>query len=145
METLAPPLELLLQVKKSIEQGLPIKKGIQKYLELSKGSFPADLMRWLSLLQQGQSTESLKNSIPSLHRRILLNVLERGLCGEAIYQHLCQLEVEFLEASTGEIDKYIGRLPFLMLIPMLLIQFPALLFLLFGPLLQNLFHSFARQ
>lgn len=79
--------------------------------------------------------------LSSLYRRSLLQILERGLRGEAVYSVLLQLETELVEACQEEISNKVARLPFILLIPLLLFQFPAFLMLLFGPLLQNFFHS----
>jgi hypothetical protein len=141
MECVAPPLALLLAVKRSLEKGQPTKSGILNYLKKEAGDFPQFVSKWLAHLQQGQSTHELLRQNISLHRRVLLQLLERGLRGESIYNPLCQLEVEIIEACEHELSQKLARLPLLLLIPLLLFQFPAFLLLLFGPLLQNFFHS----
>jgi hypothetical protein len=142
MEIIAPPLKLLLVMRRSLEKNQSVRQGLQNYLAQEKGDFSIFVSRWYSLLQQGQSVRDFLNELPSLHRRILLQVLERGLRGEAVYATLCQLENEMIEAAQDEIGIKLARLPMLLLIPLLFFQFPAILMLLFGPLLQNFFHSF---
>lgn len=141
MESVAPPLLLLLAVKRVIEKGEPVKSGILNYVRKERGDFPALVTRWLSILQQGQDPRPLVISVKSLYRQTLLDVLERGLRGEAIYALLNQMEEEIISACEEEISSRIARLPFFMMIPLLLFQFPAFLVLLFGPLLKNFFHS----
>lgn len=145
MEGLAPPLELLMSVKRAIEKGLSVKVGIVDYLKRSNGEFAVVVTRWFGLLQQGQDPQACRQVLSSIHRRTLLLVLERGLRGEPIYSMLLQLEEEMIEACHEEITNKIAKLPFLLLIPLLLFQFPAFLLLLFGPLLQNFFPSFGGQ
>ncbi|WP_413582960.1 hypothetical protein [Bdellovibrio sp. HCB288] len=141
MEGVAPPLALLLCVKRALEKGQPTKVGVMNYLKRHQGDFPSLVGRWLALLQQGKVTHGLINQSLSPHRQVLLQLLERGIRGEAIYNVIVSLEEEMLEACEDDIRTKLTRLPFLLLIPLLLFQFPAFLLLLFGPLLQNFFHS----
>lgn len=141
MESIAPPLVLLAAVKRAMEKGQPVRQGIQGYLKTNEGDFAKMVTRWWALLQQGQETIFLLRELQSLHRQVLLQLLERGLAGESIYNALLQLESELIEACQDELANKIARLPFLLLVPLLLFQFPAFLLLLFGPLLQNFFHS----
>jgi hypothetical protein len=142
MESVAPPLALLLCVKRAIEKGQPVRVGILLYLKRFEGEFPEFLMRWMAYIQQGKDPQDILGTLTSMHRRILIQLLERGLRGEAIYPSLIQLESEIIEACQDELGTKLARLPFILLIPLLLFQFPAFLMLLFGPLLQNFFHSF---
>ncbi|MEN0059151.1 MAG: hypothetical protein AAGB31_09985, partial [Bdellovibrio sp.] len=54
---------------------------------------------------------------------------------------LNRLEEEIIEACREEMAERLAQLPFILLVPLLLFQFPAFLLLLFGPLLNNFFHS----
>lgn len=145
MESIAPPLALLMCVKRSIEKGYSVKMGVLQYIKVFDDEFAVVVTRWLGLLQQGQEPHVVLRAVSSIHRRTLLHVLERGLRGEAIHTVLLQLEGEMIEACHDEITNKIAKLPFIMLVPLLLFQFPAFLLLLFGPLLQNFFPSFGGQ
>ncbi len=145
MDGLAPPLVLLDCVKRSIEKGQSVKVGILAYLKKSNHGFSVVVTQWLGLLQQGKDTAPLIQTIGSIHRRTLLHVLERGLRGESVYNVLIQLEEELIEACHEEINKRLAMLPLIMLVPLLLFQFPAFLILLFAPLMQNFFHSLGSQ
>ncbi len=142
MEGLAPPLELLLSVKQAVEQGNSVKKGIQSYLIGEKNEFKEVVLQFLSLHEQGKSADHLLLQISSMHRRALLNLLTKSLNGFPIYSALLELESELIQACEEEIQQKIAKLPFLLMIPLLLLLFPSFLLLLFGPLLHNLFHSF---
>ncbi len=142
MENIAPPLKLLLSVKRQIEKNQPVRIGVLLYLQTETSDFSVSVAQWYSLFQQGKSTHTVLKLMTSMYRRVLLQVLERGLRGESVYQLLCQLENEITEACHDEISNKLAKLPFILLIPLLLMQFPAILMLLFGPLLQNFFHSF---
>lgn len=145
MESVAPPLKLIGAVKRSIEKGETIRLGILSYIKCSDDDFVPHVTTWMALLQQGQDPNLSLKTLQSLHRKTLLQVLERGLRGESIYNILLQLEEETIEACQDEISDKLARLPFILIIPLLLFQFPAFLLLLFGPLLQNFFHSFGGQ
>lgn len=141
MEGLAPPLELLLSVKQAVEQGNSVKKGMQAYLQGEKNDFKEVVLQFLSLHEQGKCVDDLLQRINSMHRRALLNLLTKSLAGFPIYGALLELEAELVVVCEEEIQQKIAKLPFLLMIPLLLLLFPSFLLLLFGPLLHNLFHS----
>jgi hypothetical protein len=141
MEYIAPPLQLIAHVKRSIETGQSARNGVLNYVRTERSKFAKDVSKWLGHLDQGLPTASLLCRQRSQYRRSLLELLERGFRGESIYVYLCQLEQETIEACQDEINRKLAKLPFLLLGPLLLLQFPAFLMLLFGPLLDNFFHS----
>ena len=139
MENLAPPLEFVLHLRFSLEKGESLKASITSFIEKSDVRCPWAhvLSQYLAFKQMGKPTAPLLLNIKSLYRRSLIEVLEAGFRGEAIYPIVCQIEEELVEASQNELAKYISTLPFKALIPLLLFQFPAFLLLLLGPLLLN--------
>lgn len=145
MDSIAPPLSLLLEVKKAIEQQKSSKQGILKYLQLNQGSFPFEVRTWLSQFERGTSRVETVSKINSPYRRQLLFILERGLKGESIYGHLCNLEIEISNACQRELATHLQRLPFKMLIPLLFFLFPAYLIALFGPLLIQFLNQLSGQ
>lgn len=145
MEGLAPPLELLIAVRRAIEEGQSIKQGISRYIQSSEDEFSLFVTRWLNQVGQGRDVKDLLQVLSSPYRRALLLTLHRGLMGEPIYPILCLMEQELIEACYEEINQNIAKLPFYLMVPLLLFQFPAFLLLLFGPIIQNFFTSFAGQ
>jgi hypothetical protein len=141
MEYIAPPLQLIAEVKRAIESGASVRKGILSYIQFSRTEFSKDVSKWISWHDQGLESQIIVQKQGSQYRRGLLELLERGIRGETIYPHLIQLEIETIEACEDEITQKVTKLPFLLLVPLLLMQFPAFLLLLFGPLLENFFHS----
>lgn len=142
MDHIAPPLQLIAHVKRSIETGHSVRGGLLGFVREERSSFAKDVSKWLANLDQGLPTTVILSSQRSQYRRALLELLERGMRGESIYVYLCQLEQETIEACQDEINRKLAKLPFMLLCPLLLMQFPAFLMLLFGPLLDNFFHSF---
>lgn len=141
MDHIAPSLLLITHVKRSIEVGSSARTGVLSFVRVERSGFAKDVSKWISLCDQGLETTQMLRKQRSQYRRSLLELLERGLRGESIYVYLCQLEQETIEACDDEISRKLSKLPFLLLGPLLLMQFPAFLLLLFGPLLQNFFHS----
>ena len=141
MDHIAPPLQLIAHVKRAIETGSSTRMGVLGFVRAERSGFAKDVSKWLAHLDQGVETSVLLQKQSSQYRRSLLELLERGIRGESIYVYLCQLEQETIEACQDEIHRKLTKLPFLLLGPLLLMQFPAFLMLLFGPLLDNFFHS----
>ncbi len=137
MENIAPPLELLMEVRFGLEKGLSLRKTLQGYVEAQ----PADPWRqqlalWLKFLEMGRPPNEILASMTFI-RRQCLEILEMGLRGEPIHQQICGLEEEVYEAAKLEIDEFVAVLPIKSLIPLLLFQFPAFMALLIGPFLTS--------
>jgi hypothetical protein len=141
MENMNPALSLLIFVRRSLERGQSVKTGILEFIRADRNSFSEDVSTWFSLWQQGLPTAAILQKQESSYRRILLQTLERGLQGESIYSYLQSFEEEFIEACEASLSQSLGRLPFILLIPLLLFQLPAFLALLFGPLLSQFFQA----
>lgn len=137
MESMNPALSLLLTVKRHLERGQSVKMGVMEYLRTEQTSFRDDVATWFNLWQQGLSTEVILKKQTSMYRNILLQTLERGLKGEPIYNFLVELESEVIKACEHALSQSLGRLPFLLLAPLLLFQLPAFMILLFGPILSR--------
>lgn len=135
MENLAPPLELLMDVRFGLEKGMSLKKTLLAYIEVApQDPWRQQLRLWLQFLELGRPTFEILNNMTFV-RRQCLEVLEMGLRGEPIYQQVCNLEEEVFETTKLEIEEFIAILPMKSLIPLLFFQFPAFLALLLGPFL----------
>ncbi len=135
METLAPPVELLMEVRFGIEKGQSLRKTLQAYAQGPDQSTWRQTVRlWLNLLEMGRpSSEVLKELSPA--RRQVLELMEMGLKGEPIFPQVCALEEELFETMKMEIEEFVATLPLKTLLPLLFCQFPAFLILLLGPFL----------
>jgi hypothetical protein len=141
MEGLAPPFQLLIHVRRQIERGLSLKGGIISYLKTTEDDFSPKVSYWLSLVEKKEATGPFLNQIESVYRKELLRILERGLAGAPILHILRLFEEEVILACENEIQNKLTDLPYLAMIPLLLLQFPAFLLLLLGPLLIQLLDS----
>ncbi len=137
MESMNPALLLLLTVKRHLERGQSVKIGIVEYLRTEETPFRDQVATWFNLWQQGLTTEPILRKQTSIYRNILLQTLERGLRGESICSFLVELETEIIKACEHALSQSLGRLPFILMVPLLLFQLPAFMILLFGPILSR--------
>ncbi|MBX2995487.1 MAG: hypothetical protein KF681_11720 [Bdellovibrionaceae bacterium] len=135
MENMTPSMRLLQTVRYSMEGGESVRMGLVAYLRLEPDSLSETVRQWLHLFERGASTEMFLQSLESPARRNLLLLLEKGLLGEPILQNLTLLGDELQEQGFAEIELFLARLPFRMMLPLLFLLFPAFLLLLLGPLL----------
>jgi len=143
MESLAPPLEVLLQLRLNMENGASFRESLRRLLrERQQDDFVVFLAEWVVRKSHARPTKTMISRLGSSHRRALVDLFERGWDGEPILEPLQELESEIRDASMLELDQFIAALPFRAMLPVLLLQFPAYLLLLLGPLLLDLIHSF---
>ena len=141
MEDLAPPLILILYIKRSMESGKSVNEGLRNYLHEVKDEFSPVVLQWFGAVEKESDYEELLMGIKSQYRKALLRLLFRGLKRESIYNALLNLEQETIQACQLEIDEKLTKLPYVLMIPVLFFQFPALLLLILGPLIQNFIES----
>ncbi len=137
MDSLAPPLRALLNIKLKIQSGTSTRESIKEYVkETLDCSFAQDLGLWLFQIE----SESSDPPKPFTHpfRKMLVEVLAQGLEGDQILKSLEILEAEMIRASHRDLDNQLQKLPFIVMIPLLLLQLPAFLLIIFGPLLSKL-------
>ncbi len=116
--------------------------GVQKYLNSENDNWQSEVLRWFSRVQQGHSTEQIKQEQINLLRQQILIVLERGIKGEPILAVIEQLEDEVHFQIELEFQRKMESLPFLMLVPLALLFFPACAILLIGPFVMGFMGSF---
>ncbi len=142
MENIASPLKLIWSVRKSIEKGSSVKRGIQEYLNSEQDEWQPEILKWQLRVQQGSSTSDVINTQRTIIRKHLMHLLERGLKGESIYKNLLSMEDEVLNQVEIQIHDLVTKLPYLMLIPIALFFFPACVILMLGPFILQLTSSF---
>lgn len=139
MESLTPPLlHALREIKWLINSGKPMKEAFQNYLERTHDPFSAHLREYWILKWQSGRTEAPLKPLPTYYQKTFWNLIERGCAGQPTLEALAALEIEVESAAAMELDEHLAALPFKVLIPLLLFQFPAYLLLLLGPLLREL-------
>ena len=152
MEGLAPPLQLAIEMHSSLANGESIRSGIVRFASDSpmsvatnaRGDFARVVRRFLIAWDQSQDWRSILKQVESPYRRSLLELAAIGLGGQSIQAALVELQREIELACDEEIKVHIDMLPLKMLLPLLLLQFPAFMMVLFGPLLSRFIEEMSR-
>lgn len=139
MEDIANSYHFVLVLKEDILSGMSIRQCIRSYVDLWPNDFSKVLLKWLVSLENGtlESFYQTHSSISSFEKA-LFHLLEQANKGASILNSLEGLEQEMKTASLLQIDEHLGKLPYKLIVPLLLFQFPALLLLILGPLLLHL-------
>ncbi len=135
MENMTPSLRLIQSVRYAMESGESVRSGLRMYLQLPVDSLGESVRTWLQLFERGCGTEAYLSTISNPTRRHLLMLLEKGLRGEPILASLTAFSDEVQEESWAEMELFLAKLPFRLLLPLVFFIFPAFLLLLLGPLL----------
>ena len=138
MESLAPPHQCIFALRSKIETGMSLRSSLQSYFKTENSPFSQQLWLWVHHGAEMKNVFQHTDLIKSPYRRALMNLISSGLQGHPIHQQLIDLEKEIKEASLREIDEEVRKLPIKLMVPLLLLQFPAFLVLLFGPILSEL-------
>lgn len=137
MENLTPPLlHAIREVRWAMQTGKAIKEAVQMYLSGAQNDLAAQLREfWVRKWQSGAREPF---TFANHYRQAFWDLIERGCAGQPVMEGLTALESEVERAAQAEVDAHLAALPFKVLFPLLLFQFPAYLILLLGPLLREL-------
>ena len=135
MDDLTPPiLKAVREVRWMISSGKSMKDALQIYLDGTHDAFASFLRAQWARKRQGAKLDTPK----SHYQKAFWNLVERGCAGQPTLEALNALEHEVEKAAQSELDAHLASLPFKVLLPLLLFQFPAYLILLLGPMLREL-------
>jgi len=138
VDGLAPPLKLVLNLRYALENGRPLQTSVKAQLgELDEG-LRRDLATLLAAFEQGRPSRPEEFASKSEYRRALIELVGAGLRGEPILRQLSQIEEELKLACDHDLEVFIARLPMKTLVPLMLVQFPAFLLLVLGPVLTQM-------
>lgn len=137
MEDLTPPLlTAVREIRWRISSGRSMREAMRMHLDRTHNSFAQTLREWWTLKAQGRPAGLEK--FKTHYQRAFLSLVDRGCAGQPTLEHLTALETEIERAAESELELHVATLPFKMLVPLLLFQFPAYLILLLGPVLREL-------
>lgn len=137
MVGLDPNLKLLGYIRLSLARGQSLKASISRYCTDNTGRLAKQLAGLLISYQQNKTEYGLLDTV-SQERRLVLDIIWRGLKGETILKHLPQLEFELELKSHERLDHFLKTLPIKVLLVVILFHFPALLILSLIPILNQL-------
>ena len=135
MEALNPMLEFLFLLIVGIKNGTPLSCLLEGNLNSNCEVSREFKIWWLN----HQNREDKKVEFSTDHRLILSEILESGLHGGSILQHLEDLFAEVHQLNEEKCQNYLEQLPFRLMLPLVLFFFPGILLLLFGPLLGQIY------
>lgn len=138
MEDLSFLLKLCLHVRVSIEGGEALRVSLLRFSDLEDSLLYLKLRQWLAHLDQSGGENCAESFFKNHHMHVFLEILFQGLSGHAIYDRIKAVEEELIEVCKDEFQKELDKLPYVLMVPLLLFMFPAYLLLLLGPIL-NMF------
>jgi hypothetical protein len=139
MEGLNPTLQFVFCLQSAIVAQRSLRDGARAFLSPKNRGPLFDLVAAILMARdQGRCANDCLNGIKSDFQRALLEVFLRGLEGESIGPRLIELRAEIERAIEEEIHEHVMLVPFRCMLPLLLLQVPALLFLIGYPLLRDL-------
>ena len=141
MEDLAPAHQFVLLLIEDLRAGIALRTSVQRYLSAHHNDFARTLLNWRLHLEKGELEEFLSASQKcnlSMYQETLFNLVAQNLRGASILEPLVSLEMEMRQSARQQMEEHLGKLPFKLLLPLLLFQFPSLLMLILGPLLFQL-------
>jgi len=142
MESLTPPvLNLARELHWRIRTGHSMRESVRSALAQDSSAYARRLREWWELQAQNSKHIDPKSYFSSPYQIALADLISRGCAGQPTSETLSSLCDEIENAANDEIETHINSLPFKLLIPLLLFQFPAFLILLIGPLLRELQHQ----
>ncbi len=138
MENLSFLLKLCLHVRASLEGGESLRSSLTRFCDKKPTPEILKLKQWLNHFDHTDGEDC--SSIVFNHSQIemTMETLHLGLKGHSIYDRIKSLEEEVVELCKEEFQKELDKLPYVLMVPLLLFMFPAYLLLLLGPIL-NLF------
>jgi hypothetical protein len=124
-------------MKFGFQNGLSLRQSLQIYLNKDLNS------EWRSLVHSWLRSIELNGQVPTFEQfdhltRITFETLAKGMSHQPIVETLDQLEEEIVIRDQIYLQRQIAILPIKSLIPLLLLQVPALMILVFVPLLNKL-------
>lgn len=135
MESIDPFLQFLFKLRLGLKSGRSLVDLIPE-LAVGESDFEIDLRYWWQLFQiNPDSSYFMKTD----HRKVLQSILLVGFQGGSIFASICVLEEDIkMELEQNRVD-YNERLKFKLMLPLLLLVFPALLIIMLGPTLDSIY------
>ena len=134
MEHLAPSLQYLNDFLFEIENGYSVKDSLIR-LNNRNLAFSKRVNQYL-FMKQAENLEINVNNA-NTYQQMLLEIIFKGVVGEPVLRPLKVLQEEMIEKSKEDIDMHLAKIPFQLMLPLLIFQFPAYLILLFVPILKS--------
>lgn len=138
MEDLVQRYHFLACCVEELEAGTSLNRFVEKYAQKRSSGVLQLVQLWQVNAKRGTLIHFYRKKQPHYHDKMMLKLFERSAQGHQILSALKELLNSVHEEIHHQIDNYVTQLPYKLMIPLLLFQFPALMVLFIGPLLMEL-------
>lgn len=139
MDHLASPYMFVENLRYSLESGESLMVVIKRYIKTKRDPFALTLEEWAIVAQMERyQPGQFQKSLP-LYRKTIFDLLDLARSGVSIIDPLKAMEKEMIQICEHDLGRHLDKLPFKLMLPMLFMQFPAVLMLIIGPLLIQFF------
>ena len=101
------------------------------------------LRHWLRLQEFGELVIA-EPTFKSIYQKAIWDLLMLSQQGVSLIVPVRELELELRFVCEEQLEQHLATLPYKLMIPLLFLQFPALMVILLGPLLAQLLTEVAR-
>ncbi len=143
MEHLAPPYQFTLDLLYELESGGTARSAVKKYTTQFQNEFCLMLRHWLRLQEFGELVIA-EPIFKSSYQKAIWDLLMLSQQGVSLIVPVRELELELRFVCEEQLEQHLATLPYKLMIPLLFLQFPALMVILLGPLLAQLLAEVAR-
>jgi hypothetical protein len=134
MESVSPQLRLIMAIKFGFQNNVSLRQSLIAFIQQPPhDKFQMILRSWFRSLEVNKKAAEMPKI--DFLTQILLYTLEKGLENQPILEMLNQLEEEVIMRDEIFLQRQIALLPMKSLIPLLLLQVPALMIMIFIPML----------
>ena len=143
MEHLAPPYQFTLDLLYELESGGTARSAVKKYTTQFQNEFCLMLRHWLRVQEFGDLVLA-EPTFKSSYQKAIWDLLMLSQQGVSLIVPVRELELELRFVCEEQLEQHLATLPYKLMIPLLFMQFPALMVILLGPLLAQLLTEVAR-
>ena len=143
MEHLAPPYQFILDLLYELESGGTARSAVKKYTLHFQNDFCLMLKHWLRLQEFGELVIA-EPTFKSSYQKAIWDLLMLSQQGVSLVAPVKELEKELRFVCEEQLEQHLATLPYKLMIPLLFLQFPALMVILLGPLLAQLLMEVAK-
>lgn len=142
MESLKQILKFLLEIRLDLESSQALSYSLKRNVIYQKTNFSKKVYLLLKEFESGVVKEDFSCGNLTSEERVALNLICRGLQGDSILKPLGLVCEELEQKIIRESYKRVKKMPYLSLVPLLLFQWPSILFLFLFPLIQSFLKEF---
>lgn len=139
MDDLAAPYIFVENLRYCLESGESVMSVIKRYVKERRDPFSEMLEQWIVLAQMEKYQAGQFQKTLPLYRKSIFDLLDLARNGVSIIEPLKSMEKELVNICEYDLGRHLDKLPFKLMVPMLFLQFPAVLMLIIGPLLVQFF------